>query len=186
MGAFRPIGLQARWRTIYEMLRGTPTDTVITYDELGEALGLHPDDDRHAIQMAMRRAATELEHEDLRAVDVEANKGYRIVQAPERLGLARKQGKKATRALARGYSKAAHVDLSEVNDPVTRRALELTAQAFAMQMDFNKRFAVRQEQLEKAVQGISEVQAADRRQASAEVTELRAELARLQARVDGL
>ncbi|MGH3205115.1 MAG: hypothetical protein ACRDP5_24155 [Streptosporangiaceae bacterium] len=161
MTQFQSIGEQARWKTVYAILQGKPTDVVITYDELGEALGLDAEADRHAIQMAMRRAGTELEAEDKRAVDSVPNEGYRIVHDPERLGLARQQGKKATRALVRGYSKAANVDLSEIEDPNVRRGLELTAQAFQVQMEFNKRFAVRHEQLEKELQKVAQAQAAD-------------------------
>ena len=66
---FQPLGEQARWKTVYEILQATPTDVVITYEELGDALTLDAEADRHAIQMAMRRAAAELESEDKRAVD---------------------------------------------------------------------------------------------------------------------
>ena len=79
MSPFDPIGDVSRWKLAYEVVRAAATDTVVTYDELGEALGLHPVHDRHPIQMAMRRAAKELEEVDKRAVNAVPNKGYRIV-----------------------------------------------------------------------------------------------------------
>jgi hypothetical protein len=179
MSPFQPAGDQARWRIVYEILRQAPTDAVVTYDELGEALGLDPDGDRHSIQMAMRRAGVELETEDKRAIDSVPNKGYRVVPAPENLGLAKREGKKAGRSLKRGYSKAINVDLTGV-DPEVRKALEVTAQAFSLQMDFNRRFAVRQSQLEKAVHEINEAQSEDRQRSAEEVTKLRDRIERLE------
>jgi hypothetical protein len=180
MSPFEPIGDQARWRLAYDLIRAAATDDVVTYGELGEALGLHPKRNRHAIQMAMRRAAEELETQDKRAVDAVPNKGYRIVPAGENLMLARRHGKKAGKSLARGRSKAVNVDMSQIEDPVTRRALEVTAQAFALQMDFNRRFAVRQERLEKVVAEITEAQSEDRQRSAEEVAQLRERIERLE------
>lgn len=179
MNAFKPIGEQARWRIVYGLLRKAATGSVVTYEAIGGALALDPDNDRHAIQMAMRRAAREHEVEDRRAVDVVPNEGYRVVEAREHLTLARRHQKKASRSLARGQSKAVHVDLSGV-DPDVRHALEVTAQAFALQMDFNRRFAVRQSRLEQAVQEITGVQAEDRQRSEAEVAKLRERIERLE------
>jgi hypothetical protein len=181
MNTFQPIGKQARWRTIYQLLHEASADTLITYDEIAEALTLDPSTDRHAIQMAMRRATQELEREDNRTVDVIPNKGYRIAEPQEHLSLARRHQRKAGRSLARGHSKAIHVDLRGV-DPEVRKALEMTAQAFSLQMDFNKRFAVRQAQLEKAVQAITEVQQDDRQRSDDEVAKLLARVERLERR----
>ena len=180
MSPFEPAGEQARWRTIYEMLQAAPVDTIVTYEELSEALGLDPDKDRHIIQMAMRRAAQEFERHDKHAVDAVPNEGYRVVKAGVHLELARQHQKKAGRSLQRGHSKAVNVDLSEVEDPEVRKALELTAQAFSLQMDFNRRFAVRQERLENAVREITDSQAADRQRSADEVAKLKERIERLE------
>jgi DNA-binding winged helix-turn-helix (wHTH) protein len=179
LSPFQPTGKQARWRVAYELLQAAEVGAVVTYDELGEALGLDSDSDRHAIQMAIRRAAQELEEQDKRAIDAVTNKGYRIVEAPEHLVLARRHHRKAGRSLARGHSKAVNVDLTGV-DPEVRRALELTAQAFSLQMDFNRRFAVRQSQLEQAVREITDTQATDRRRSADDIAMLRDRIERLE------
>ena len=173
MNPFHPIGDQSRWRIVYAILRKVPTNGIVTYEELGEALGLDPNKARHAIQMAMRRAAAEHETVDKRAVDAVPNEGYRVVPAPEHLDLARRHQKKAGRSLVRGHSKAVNVDLADIDDPEVRKALELTARAFSLQMDFNRRFAVRQSQLEKAVREITDTQSADRKRTDDEVARLR-------------
>ena len=180
LNAFKPAGERARWRILYDILRDAETGSVVTYEELGEALGLDPGKDRHMIQMAMRRAAQEHEREDKRAVDVVPNEGYRLVEASVNLRLARGHQKKAGRSLARGQSKAVNVDLTGV-DPEVRHALEITAQAFALQMDFNRRFAVRQNRLEKAVAEITEAQSEDRQRSADEVAKLRERIERLEA-----
>jgi len=179
MSPFDPIGEQARWKTVYELLRDAPVDTIVTYGEMAEALNLDPVKDRHTVQMAMRRAAQELERENKRTVDVVRNEGYRIVEPREHLALARRHQKKAGRSLSRGHSKVINVDLSGV-DPEVRHALEITAQAFSLQMDFNRRFAVRQAQLEDAVRDITNTQSADRKRSEEEVAQLRERIERLE------
>jgi hypothetical protein len=177
---FEPIGGQARWKTAYELLATTPMDGIVTYTELGDALGLDPDDDRSTIQQAVHRAAKQHEEDDKRAIDVIPGKGYRIVEPAEHLTLARRHQRKAGRSLVRGHSKAVNVDLNGV-EPEVRRALEVVAQAFSMQMDFNRRFDVRQARLEQAVRDITDAQAMDRKRTEEEVAELKERLARLES-----
>jgi hypothetical protein len=179
MAPFQPAGETARWRIIYDLLLKTATGSTITYAELGAALDLDPDDDRHIIQMAVRRAAREHEVAEGRALDVVTNVGYRIVHVPEHLILARRQQRKAGRALERGRSKVDHVDLTGV-DSETRRAFEIVAQAFALQADFNRRLDIRQKRLEKQVNAAMSAQQAN----ADELADLRARLERLEAEQD--
>lgn len=175
MAPFQPIGAKARWRIVYELLRKIGTGDVLTYEEIGGALNLDADDDRHLIQMAVRRAAREYEEADNRALEAVPNTGYRVVEAPEHLRLAKGQQKRASKALARGHSKVVHVDLSGV-EPATRQLFEATVRAFTMQMEFNKRFDVRQKRLEQALDDMT--QRTDRTEQ--EIADLKARLARLE------
>jgi hypothetical protein len=172
---FVPAGEQARWRIIYGLLQPLQVDDVLKYETIGAALDLDPVADRHTIQMSMRRAAREYEVEDSRALDTIPNVGYRVVATPEHLVLARRQQKRAGRALARGHSKVIHVDLAHV-DPEVRTAFQVVAQAFAMQMDMNRRLTGRQDKLERAVKDI----AGRSERSESEVAELRARLERLE------
>lgn len=176
---FEPIGEQARWRTVYELLTAIPVNGIITYGELGEALGLHSDHDRNVIQQAVRRAAKEHEELDKRALDVIPNKGYRVVEPPEHLGLARRYQKRSSRALARGHSKAVNVDFNGV-EPQVRKALEMLGHAFVLQMDFNSRFEGKQARLEQTIRDIADSQEQDRKRTAEEVAELRERLRRLE------
>lgn len=175
MSPFVPIGAQARWRAVYALLAQMQVDEVLTYEQLGKVLELDPVTDRHTIQMAMRRAARELETENRHALDVIPNVGYRVVEAREHLVLAKRQQRKAGKALARGHSKVTNVDLSNV-EPEVRSAFQVVAQAFSMQMEMNRRFSARQNKLERAV---AEIEGASERSA-AEVAEIRARLEKLE------
>jgi len=151
---FQPVGDKARWRVVYEQLNRTPVDGVLTYESLGEALDLDPADDRHSIQMAMRRAAKEHEEVDRRAIEPIMNVGYRVVQAKEHLGLARAQQRRAGHALKRGRSKVVNVDFNQI-DVETRKAFEVVAYAFQMQSDMVQRLDVRNKKLAEKVAAIT-------------------------------
>ena len=179
MSPFKPIGEVARWHAVYALLRATKTGDVLTYEAIGEALELDPKTERHAIQMAVRRAAKEHEEADNRAIEAVPNEGYRVVEAPEHLRLARGQHRRASKALARGQSKVVHVDLGAL-EPDTRRAFEVVAAAFAAQIEFNKRFDIRQKRLEKAVDEITARTDKTERRTEQEIAELKARLARLE------
>lgn len=173
---FQPIGNRARWRIVYEdLLRPAKVEQVVTYGEFGAALAIDSAD-RPKIRQAIRRAVRELEEADLRTVDAVPNVGYRIVKPEEHLMLARRQQRRSSRALVRGKSKVVNVDLSGV-DPETRHAFEVVARAFTLQMDFNRRFDVRQARLESAVMEMAE----KTKRTDDEVAELKARLANLEA-----
>lgn len=175
MAAFRPAGDRARWATVYGLLQAAEVGATVTYADLAEALKLDPLKHRHAIQMAVRRAAREFEEVDKRALEAIPNRGYRVVEPPEHLRLARRHQKKAGRALVRAHSAAVNVDLSSV-DAATRHAFEVVAQAFALQLDFNRRLTVRQDRLEAAVRHVTERST----RSDTEIAELRARLERLE------
>ncbi len=175
MSPFEPAGETARWRILYDLLSGRTVGDVLNYEVMAEALDLDPIEDRHTIQLAMRRASKELELENKHAVEAVQNVGYRIVEPEEHLRLARGQQRRSSRALARGHSKVVNVDLSNV-DPEVRNAFQVVASAFAMQMEFNRRTDVRQKKLEDALDAVREKST----RTDEEVAELRARLDRLE------
>jgi hypothetical protein len=172
---FQPAGERARWRTAYDTLRTADVGDIVTYQQLGEALSLDPITERQKIQMAVRRAAQEYLTADQRALQAVTDEGYRVADASGHLALARQHQSRASKQLAKGHATATHVDLSNV-DPATRTALIAVAQAFALQMDFNRRFDVRQKRLEEALSQVTE--RTDR--SETEIAELRARLEKLE------
>lgn len=179
MSPFQPAGTRARWRVLYELLRARKVGDLLTYEAMADALDLHPARDRTTMQLAMRRAARELESEDRHAVDAVQNVGYRIVEPAEQVGLAHRHQKKAGRSLARGHSKVANIDYNGM-DPDLRRVAEATATILAAQMDFNRRMDVRTANLEKAVAAVTEQTSEQAQRTAEELAALRERLARLE------
>lgn len=175
MSPFEAIGETARWRLIYNLLCQRNIGDILTYDTMADALDLHADDDRHAIQMAVRRAAKEYEEVNLRALEAVPNKGYRIVEPKEHMRLARRQQRKSRHALQSGHSKVVNVDLTGV-DPEVRKAFEVTALGLSQLLDYSRRLDVGQRQLTQAVEAITE--RSDR--SESEIEALRKRLERLE------
>ena len=184
MAPFEPAGEQARWRVLYDLLREANVGEVVTYDEMAEALELHPVDDRTRVQLAMRRAAQELETVDRHAVEAITNKGYRIVEPERQMDLARRHQRKAGRSLKRGHSKVTNVDFNGM-DPDVRSAFEVMAGAFAAQIDFNRRLSARQEKLEAVVESVTQRSDEHQQRTDDELAALRARLARLEGKTSG-
>ena len=173
---FEPVGERARWLDLYDLLKATETNGVVTYEAMAEALDLDPVKDRASIRTALYRAAKEHEEIDKRAIKAIPNQGYRIVQPQEQLGLARGHQKRSTRALVRGHSKAVNVDMSQI-EPEARKAFEVVAGVIAMQMDFNRRAEAKLTAHDKAIRSL--VEAKDRTESERE--EFRARLEKLEA-----
>lgn len=155
MSNFEPVGERARWLVVYDLLVASEINGIVTYEEMATALGLDPDKDRLTLQGAMRRAAKEHEVLDKRAVTAVPNRGYRVVEPQEHLGLARRQQVRSTRALKRGHSKAVNVDMSKI-EPEARKALEMVAGVIALQMDFNRRAEHKLAAHDRAIKSLNE------------------------------
>lgn len=179
MAAFEPVGEQARWRILYSLIKDVAVGGVLTYEEMATALDLDPLKDRTPIQLAMRRAARELETVDKRAVDAVTNQGYRVVQPEGHLVLAKRHQKKANQSLRRSYSKVINIDQNGI-DPGLRRVAEVTATALSAQMDFIRRVDVRQTNLEKAVEAVTQQTEKRAQRTSEEIAALHDRLRRLE------
>lgn len=177
MTPFEAKGETARWRILYGLLQPAAVGDVITYEQMADALDLHPVTDRHTIQLAVRRAAIESERVDKRALEASPNVGYRIVEPEEHARLAVRQQQRSSRALKSGQSKVVNVDLRGV-DPEVVKAFGVMARAFDMQVTFNRRMDVRQRRLESVVAEVSQRQ--DR--SADEVRALHERLERLEGR----
>lgn len=176
MSPFKPAGEQARWRIAYGLLRTTETGSILTYEKLGEALGLHPRTDRQKIQQAVKTAERRFLEDDKRAIEAVANEGYRVVDARGHLVLARTHHIKSSRELDRGHAVAVNVDLNGVDQNV-RRALEMTAEGLSMLLEHNQRFEAKQAKFEEALASVSV--RAERNEA--ELAELRSRMDKLEA-----
>lgn len=175
---FAPAGHTARWRILYGLLTELDPGETLTYEAMAEALDLDPHRDRAKIRSAITRAAAEHEVEDKRALQVVPNVGYRVADAGEHIRLARDHQRKSSRSLERGHSKVVNLDRTRL-DPATRKLAELIGLAFQAQQDFNRRFDVRQQNLEQAVEMITK--RGDRTED--ELLEMRQRMDRLEGRL---
>lgn len=153
MSPFEPVGEVARWRVLYEILRPILPDGVLTYEDMAEALDLDPVRDKTTIQLAMRRAARELEQVDNRAVDSVRNVGYRVVQAQEHLTLAERHHRKARGQLVRSNSKVQHVDRNAL-DQESQKAFEVVGRVLSWQLQQMRHLDLRQRNLEEAIESV--------------------------------
>lgn len=176
MNPFEPVGAQARWKAVYCEFQKAGVGDVVTYETLADALELHSEDDRHAIQMAARRAAKEYLQEDSRAVEAVKNVGYRVVEPKEHLRLAQDQQRRSNKALKRGHSTVVHVDLNGM-EPAVRQAFDVTARAFSTLLEYNRRLDTKQQHLAKALDSIATRQ--DR--SDEEIQQLKERLAKIEA-----
>ena len=184
MSPFTPIGEVSRWKTLYGVLQKTPVGGIAPYEELGAALGLDPVADRHTIQVAIRRAAQELEETDKRVVEPVTNVGYRVVEVTERLRLARQHQRKAVRALSRGKSKLVNItptELATLPEPAQKLIHNATV-LMAEQLDFNRRTDIRQKNFEDALATVERKSTATQDQVAALAAKLEALNAKLDAK----
>jgi hypothetical protein len=172
---FEPLdGSVARWRTVHDHLRTLTVGDVLTYKWLSDRFQVS---DRHVLQSVVRRAAKEFEKTDKHALVAVPNVGYRVVRPEEHATLARVHQAKSSRSLVRGHSKVINVDYNDMT-PEGRALAEAMASSFSRQMDFNRRFDVRQRNLEKAVEAVT----VKTERTDAQVQELEERLARLENR----
>jgi hypothetical protein len=148
---FKPAGEKARWRIAYELFQKADYGDLVQYWEIGTALNLDADNDRHIIQMAARRATIQLERVEGRTTVSVTNRGYKIAKPGDHLGIGRSRNKRAGRQLDRGENVTNGVDLNLV-DSETRKALMTLARGFAVQRDVNRRVADIQQRHGRAIE----------------------------------
>jgi hypothetical protein len=154
---FAPKGQRPRWEIIYDLLVQTPDGTILTYQAMGDLLGLNPDTERNAIFSPLRKAAEQHELTHKRCIVAVRGEGYKIVANPSgHLELARKHNAKANRQLDFGLSKVVNVDLSGA-DPALRQAVEILGVALLQQKDIGARHLARQRRTEKQVETLRRV-----------------------------
>jgi len=177
---FKPLGRAARWRILYEeLLVKAEIGDLITYEQMAEVLDLDSVRDRGKILSGLGRAEREFLEEHGHALKSVRDVGYEVADAADHILLAHRQQRRAGVALERGHSLATQIDLTDA-DPSVRNALHMIGNAFAFQMQVNKKLDVRQRQLEDALKSTQSKQ--DR--TMDEVEALKDRLRRLEDQID--
>lgn len=140
-------GVQARWKKVYDLLKGMDVGDVLTYDTLAE---LFPELERQGLQGVVRRAAQEFLEENNRGLRNVRGLGYRVINPAEHIEVARWHQARSVQSLKRGQSAVAHVDLSGMS-PEIRALTEATGRALTNQLAYMQRMDVRQKKLERVL-----------------------------------
>ncbi len=152
---FQPIGDQARWRTLYEMLRELDYNEQITYEQMATGLDLDPDKDRNIIQVAIQRAAKEFSLVNDKSIESIRGVGYRVVTPEEHVRLSQGQQRRSGRALTRAQRHVQHVDLSQMSSE-GRSIVHAVSRALTWQAEAMRRLDIRQRDLENVTRTVAE------------------------------
>lgn len=145
---FQPAdGNEARWKKVYQRIKGMPVDSVLTYTELGE---MFPGLDRGSLQTVIRRAQKEFLEKDRRTLRNVRGEGYRAAAPDEHVQIARWHQERSVKSLRRGHDAVTHVDYNEMS-PEVRALTEATGRALANQLDYIRRMDIRQKRLEEVL-----------------------------------
>lgn len=142
---FRPKGEYPQWRIIFDRLAAMNIGDVVTDIELQE---LVPDTTMASIRGSFIRAQKTMELDHKRTFDRVRLIGYRMVEAPEHLDLARRHHKKAKRQVAKAIGKAASADRSLL-DREARRRIDEIEESLRRQQEMISRLDQRQSKTEK-------------------------------------
>lgn len=155
MSPFSPKGEVARWRIVYRILQETPVGATLTYEQVADALDLHPQQDRARIQTAVRRAGKQFLKVDDRAIEVVPDVGYRAVSAERHIPLAGDQVQRAVKTLEKGRDLTVHVRLDELS-PEGRTIVHAMALGFSQVAEYARQMTRRVENHEDRLNDIEE------------------------------
>lgn len=145
-------GKDPRWKIVYDAMSSLPPDTLITYNELGEILGVDASTRSGKVQIgaAARKAIRELEVRANMVFTVVRGQGYQRAEPTTVIIMARRHQEKAIAEIEHGASKVATIDLTKV-DTQTANLARATGIAFARQAAAMKTLDVRQRRLDTAL-----------------------------------
>jgi hypothetical protein len=123
-----------------EILKDKPTESVVSYAEIGVGLGLNPRTKIPAIQGAVRAANRILLKIHSRGVKNVPRVGYRIVPAREHMVVAHAHQSKADKALGRAVTWFDGANLEEMTqtERKTHEGLSIIAHGLAAMHSYNK------------------------------------------------
>jgi hypothetical protein len=121
MSPFAPKGDRSLRVIVAEMVAERSPGDLITYDELGTALDLDPDERRDQIRQAVSAARPLILADHKRALISDRGKGYRIAWASEFAGLAQEHRRKADRQIGKALDIVRNVNEKELSPEELKR-----------------------------------------------------------------
>src|SRR5438034_8306124 len=102
----------SKWQIIYSMIENLPVNSLVTYEEICEALQIF---DIDSCRGYFFRAVKELEVEQQRTMENVRGTGYRVVEAREHERLVKKDVRSIKRKTRKAVSKAVNVRREELS-----------------------------------------------------------------------
>lgn len=121
MSPFAPKGDRSLRVIVAEMVAERSPGDLITYDELGKALDLDPDDRRDQIRQAVSVARPLILIDQKRALISVRGTGYRIAWASEFAGIAQEHRRKADRQIGKALDVVKNVNERELSPDELKR-----------------------------------------------------------------
>lgn len=115
MAPFQPKGDRSLRIIAAELVASGQPGDMLTYEQLGEALGLDPMHRRDQIRQAVSAARNVLLIDHKRTVVAVRGEGYRIALANEFAGIAQNHRQRADRQIAKAYDVVTHVNEAELS-----------------------------------------------------------------------
>lgn len=139
---FEVTGRESQWKTIYRELSRLAVGTTVSLKELQDLI---PHAAPNSVRPAFYRAVKEVELRDQRTFVSVRGVGWRVAEAKEHEGLAKRQRKFARRRVDAGLRIAAAADRSLLT-AVERQSLDRLQQHMMTQQSMLRRLAVREEE----------------------------------------
>lgn len=172
--------VRSRREVAIDLFAALPHDSVVTYEELGRALNLHPVTQRHLIQSSVYAAKLVLATEKKRSIEAIRRVGYRIRLPEEHLVAASQLQLSAGRQLTRARREVDSIDLSMMS-PEGRKIALAAATALSFQQQQLRVLDLRHANLQKIIETVSTKVEETREKTEQRLRELETRIAELES-----
>lgn len=121
MSPFIPKGDRSFRVIVADLISKSSPGDLLSYRELGRALGVDPDERRDQIRQAVSAARPVLLRDHQRALVAERGEGYRVAKANEFAGLAQDHRRRADRQMDKALAVVTNVNETELNAEELKR-----------------------------------------------------------------
>lgn len=176
-----PKGAKSQRMIVVDLMKERDFDSVTTYEELGEALGMT---DRHLISSVVHTARDALAKDYRRTLAAVRSVGYRIIRPEENIQVASGLQRKAGRSMVLAKQAVDTVDLTRLSAEGRQIAMAAAA-ALGYQMQMIQRMDLRQADVEKVLDSVTEKvdeTVAQTEEHQARLTELEQRIAAMEGR----
>ncbi len=162
---FEPVGERPQWQVVFDRIATMEIGDTITHQDLQALL---PGAPRGSRDSALNRAVRQIEDDRKRTLANVRGIGYRMVEASEHEGLARRRHKRAKRQLSSASRKLRSADRSRLT-PDERKRFDALEDHLSRQQEMIRRLDAR---VERAETGLREVRRTQKQDSSAVVEQL--------------